>query len=67
MAGGVLVSTGMVTASFARTVADMYVTIGIVSGELSPSPSRRTLSRRFQRAPPGRRACTGQEPRSLLV
>uniref|UniRef100_A0A8B9QYB6 Solute carrier family 16 member 6 n=1 Tax=Anas platyrhynchos TaxID=8839 RepID=A0A8B9QYB6_ANAPL len=31
MAGGVLVSTGMVTASFARTVADMYVTIGLVS------------------------------------
>lgn len=54
MAGGVLVSTGMVTASFARTVADMYVTIGLVSGELSPSQSLRTPSRGFQRALPGR-------------
>ncbi|KAM9222104.1 monocarboxylate transporter 7 isoform 2-T2 [Leptosomus discolor] len=31
MVGGVLVSTGMVTASFACTVVDMYVTIGIIS------------------------------------
>lgn len=37
MAGGLLVSTGMVIASFARSVVDMYVTIGIVSGE-SPWP-----------------------------
>lgn len=36
MAGGLLVSTGMVVASFARSVVDMYVTIGVVSGE-SPS------------------------------
>lgn len=33
MAGGLLVSAGMVIASFARGVLDMYVTIGIVSGE----------------------------------
>lgn len=33
MAGGLLVSAGMVIASFARGVVDMYITIGIVSGE----------------------------------
>lgn len=33
MAGGVLISTGMVIASFARSVVDMYVTIGLISGE----------------------------------
>lgn len=43
MAGGVLISTGMVTASFARTVVDMYVTIGVISGESSYSHTRQTL------------------------
>lgn len=43
MAGGVLISTGMVTASFARTVVDMYVTIGVISGESSYSRTCRTL------------------------
>lgn len=38
MAGGLLVSAGMVIASFARGVVDMYVTIGIVSGESLPCP-----------------------------
>lgn len=37
MAGGVLISTGMVIASFARSVVDMYITIGVISGELSYS------------------------------
>ncbi|XP_030390022.1 monocarboxylate transporter 7 isoform X2 [Gopherus evgoodei] len=31
MVGGVLISTGMVTASFARTVVEMYITIGLIS------------------------------------
>ncbi|KAJ1129454.1 hypothetical protein NDU88_007823 [Pleurodeles waltl] len=31
MAGGILVSLGMVTASFARSVEEMYLTIGLVS------------------------------------
>lgn len=43
MAGGVLISTGMVTASFARTVVDMYVTIGVISGESSYSRTCRML------------------------
>jgi len=43
MAGGVLISTGMVTASFAHTVVDMYVAIGVVSGESSCRPTRPTL------------------------
>eukprot|EP00075_Anas_platyrhynchos_P037945 XP_027327198.1 monocarboxylate transporter 7 [Anas platyrhynchos] len=52
MAGGVLVSTGMVTASFARTVADMYVTIGLVSGLgycLSFLPTVTILSQYFDK------------------
>ncbi|KAF7238184.1 Monocarboxylate transporter 7 [Varanus komodoensis] len=32
MIGGVLISTGMVVGSFARTVVEMYISIGIVSG-----------------------------------
>ncbi|NWJ12080.1 MOT7 protein, partial [Crypturellus undulatus] len=32
MAGGALISSGMVAASFARTVVDMYIAIGVVSG-----------------------------------
>nr|XP_056713934.1 monocarboxylate transporter 7 [Euleptes europaea] len=32
MLGGVLISTGMVAGSFARTVVEMYLSIGIVSG-----------------------------------
>ncbi|XP_069511164.1 monocarboxylate transporter 7 [Ambystoma mexicanum] len=32
MAGGFLVSLGMVTASFARNVVEMYLTIGLISG-----------------------------------
>lgn len=43
MAGGVLISTGMVVASFARTVVDMYVTIGVISGESSRSCTCPTL------------------------
>lgn len=43
MAGGVLISTGMVIASFARTVVDMYVTIGVISGESSCSCTCPTL------------------------
>lgn len=38
MAGGLLVSAGMVIASFARSVVDMYITIGIVSGECPSCP-----------------------------
>lgn len=37
MAGGVLVSTGMITASFAHSVVHMYITIGIISGEFPSS------------------------------
>lgn len=36
MAGGVLVSTGMVVASFSREVYHMYVAIGIVTGKCFP-------------------------------
>lgn len=43
MAGGVLVSTGMITASFARSVVHMYITIGIISGEFSSSQICHTL------------------------
>uniref|UniRef100_H9G5W1 Monocarboxylate transporter 7 n=2 Tax=Anolis carolinensis TaxID=28377 RepID=H9G5W1_ANOCA len=32
MIGGLLISTGMVVGSFARTVTEMYISIGIVSG-----------------------------------
>ncbi|XP_061471596.1 monocarboxylate transporter 7 [Rhineura floridana] len=32
MTGGLLISTGMVAGSFARTVVEMYISIGIVSG-----------------------------------
>lgn len=33
MAGGLLVSTGMVTASFSQKVYHMYLAIGIISGK----------------------------------
>lgn len=33
MAGGLLVSTGMVVASFSQEVYHMYITIGIISGK----------------------------------
>ncbi|NXU48424.1 MOT7 protein, partial [Turnix velox] len=52
MAGGVLISTGMVTAAFARTVVDMYVTIGIISGLgycLSFLPTVTILSQYFDK------------------
>ncbi|KAF1527250.1 Monocarboxylate transporter 7, partial [Eudyptes chrysocome] len=52
MAGGVLISTGMVTASFARTVVDMYVTIGVISGLgycLSFLPTVTILSQYFDK------------------
>lgn len=32
MLGGLLVSLGMMAASFARTIVDMYIAIGLVSG-----------------------------------
>ncbi|XP_074871077.1 monocarboxylate transporter 7 [Carettochelys insculpta] len=32
MTGGILICIGMVTASFARTVVEMYITIGLISG-----------------------------------
>lgn len=48
MAGGVLISTGMVTASFARNVVDMYVTIGVISGESSYSRTFQTLCSRLR-------------------
>lgn len=35
MAGGVLVSTGMAVASFAREVYHMYIAIGIITGKCS--------------------------------
>ncbi|NXE48810.1 MOT7 protein, partial [Casuarius casuarius] len=52
MAGGVLISTGMVAASFARTVVDMYVAIGVVSGLgycLSFLPTVTILSQYFDK------------------
>ncbi|XP_010191964.1 PREDICTED: monocarboxylate transporter 7 [Mesitornis unicolor] len=52
MAGGVLISIGMVTASFARSVVDMYVTIGIISGLgycLSFLPTVTILSQYFDK------------------
>nr|XP_021156033.1 monocarboxylate transporter 7 [Columba livia] len=52
MAGGVLISTGMVIASFARTVVDMYVTIGVISGLgycLSFLPTVTILSQYFDK------------------
>lgn len=36
MAGGILVSAGMITASFAHSVVEMYITIGVISGKLAP-------------------------------
>ncbi|XP_067403415.1 monocarboxylate transporter 7 isoform X2 [Emydura macquarii macquarii] len=52
MVGGVLISTGMVTASFARTVVEMYITIGLVSGLgycLSFLPTVTILSQYFDK------------------
>ncbi|XP_063265877.1 monocarboxylate transporter 7 isoform X2 [Prinia subflava] len=52
MAGGLLVSAGMVIASFARSVVDMYVTIGVVSGLgycLSFLPTVTILSQYFDK------------------
>ncbi|KAM7035375.1 monocarboxylate transporter 7 isoform 1-T1 [Acridotheres tristis] len=52
MAGGLLVSAGMVIASFARSVVDMYITIGIVSGLgycLSFLPTVTILSQYFDK------------------
>ncbi|NXA48616.1 MOT7 protein, partial [Nothocercus julius] len=52
MAGGALISSGMVAASFARTVVDMYVTIGVVSGLgycLSFLPTVTILSQYFDK------------------
>ncbi|NXN97478.1 MOT7 protein, partial [Rhinopomastus cyanomelas] len=52
MAGGVLISTGMVIASFARNVVDMYVTIGLISGLgycLSFLPTVTILSQYFDK------------------
>ncbi|NWX98619.1 MOT7 protein, partial [Nothoprocta ornata] len=52
MAGGVLISSGMVAASFARTVVDMYVAIGVVSGLgycLSFLPTVTILSQYFDK------------------
>ncbi|NWI57602.1 MOT7 protein, partial [Calyptomena viridis] len=52
MAGGLLISTGMVIASFARSVVDMYVTIGIISGLgycLSFLPTVTILSQYFDK------------------
>ncbi|NXC21590.1 MOT7 protein, partial [Corythaeola cristata] len=43
MAGAVLISTGMVIASFSHSVVDMYITIGVISGELSYSCTCQTL------------------------
>ncbi len=52
MAGGVLVSTGMITASFAHSVVHMYITIGIISGLgycLSFLPTVTILSQYFDK------------------
>ncbi|NXR14093.1 MOT7 protein, partial [Semnornis frantzii] len=52
MAGGVLISTGMVIASFARSIVDMYVTIGLISGLgycLSFLPTVTILSQYFDK------------------
>ncbi|NXP53607.1 MOT7 protein, partial [Heliornis fulica] len=52
MIGGVFISTGMVTAYFSRTVLDMYVTIGVISGLgycLSFLPTVTLLSQYFDK------------------
>lgn len=52
MAGGFLVSIGMVTASFARSVDEMYLTIGLISGlgySLSFIPTVTILSQYFDK------------------
>lgn len=36
MAGGLLISTGMVAASFSQRVYHMYISIGVISGECVP-------------------------------
>ncbi|KAM8945719.1 monocarboxylate transporter 7 [Pelodytes ibericus] len=52
MVGGFLVSLGMILASFARNVVEMYVTIGVVSGlgySLSFLPTVTILSQYFDK------------------
>ncbi|XP_030064332.1 monocarboxylate transporter 7 [Microcaecilia unicolor] len=52
MVGGLLVSTGMITASFARNIIEMYITIGVVSGLgycLSFLPTVTILSQYFDK------------------
>ncbi|XP_039356387.1 monocarboxylate transporter 7 isoform X2 [Mauremys reevesii] len=52
MVGGILISTGMVAASFARTVVEMYITIGLISGLgycLSFLPTVTILSQYFDK------------------
>ncbi|XP_078510419.1 monocarboxylate transporter 7-like [Lissotriton helveticus] len=52
MAGGFLVSIGMITASFARSVDEMYLTIGLISGlgySLSFIPTVTILSHYFDK------------------
>ncbi|PIO13649.1 hypothetical protein AB205_0019920, partial [Aquarana catesbeiana] len=52
MLGGFLISLGMITASFARNVVDMYLTIGVVSGLgycLSFLPTVTILSQYFEK------------------
>ncbi|NXX85200.1 MOT7 protein, partial [Urocolius indicus] len=52
MVGGVLISAGTATATYARTVLDMYITVGVVSGlgySLSSLPTVITLSQYFHR------------------
>nr|XP_033817088.1 monocarboxylate transporter 7 isoform X2 [Geotrypetes seraphini] len=52
MVGGFLVSVGMITASFARNIIEMYITIGIVSGLgycLSFLPTVTILSQYFDK------------------
>ncbi|XP_069055969.1 monocarboxylate transporter 7-like isoform X2 [Pleurodeles waltl] len=52
MAGGFLVSLGMVTASFARSVDEMYLTIGLICGlgySLSFIPTVTILSQYFDK------------------
>ncbi|MEE6506922.1 hypothetical protein FKM82_007898 [Ascaphus truei] len=52
MLGGFLISLGMITASFARNVVEMYITIGVVSGLgycLSFLPTVTILSQYFDK------------------
>ncbi|XP_006017408.1 monocarboxylate transporter 7 [Alligator sinensis] len=52
MAGGILVSAGMITASFAHSVVEMYITIGVISGLgycLSFLPTVTILSQYFEK------------------